>query len=78
MPRTRPLTPRYLRFLGTGATVGLALTVVTVLVRGDAVERPVVLFFYLGFLLVGAGALLGGLVAVLLPAGRSDRDRPGP
>ena len=70
--------PRYLRFLGTGAALGLALTVVTVLVRGDAVERPVVLFFYLGLLLVGSGTLVGGLVAVLLPAGRADRDRPGP
>ena len=67
-----------MRFLGTGAAVGLALTVVTVLVRGNAVERPVVLFFYLGLLLVGVGALIGGLVAVLLPAGRADGDRPGP
>jgi len=78
VPETRRPSPRYLRFLGTGAAVGLALTVVTVLVRGNAVERPVVLFFYLGLLLVGAGALLGGLVAVLLPAGRTDGDRPGP
>ena len=78
MPERRRPTPRYLRFLGTGAVLGLALTGVTVLVRGEAVERPVVLFFYLGLLLVGAGALLGGLVAVLLPAGRTDGDRPGP
>jgi hypothetical protein len=41
-----------------------------VLVRGDVVERPVVLFVYLGMLLAGVGALLGGLMAVLL-AGRS-------
>ena len=67
-----------MRFLGTGAAVGLALTVVTVLVRGNGVERPVVLFFYLGLLLIGVGALIGGLVAVLLPAGRADGDRPGP
>ncbi len=70
VPRTRRPIPRYLRFLGTGAAVGLVLTVATVLVRGNAVERPVVLFFYLGLLLVGAGALLGGLLAVLL-TGRS-------
>lgn len=78
MPETRRPSPRYPRFLATGAAVGLALTVVIVLVRGNAVERPVVLFFYLGLLLVGAGALLGGLVAVFLPAGRTDRGQPGP
>ena len=70
VPASRRPIPRYLRFLGTGAAVGSVLTVLTVLIRGDAVERPVVLFFYLGLLLVGAGALLGGLVAVLL-SGRS-------
>lgn len=64
VPRTP--SPRYLRFLVTGALAGLAVTVAVVLLRGDVVERPVVLFFYLGLLLAGVGALLGGLVAVLL------------
>ena len=63
-------SPRYLRFLLTGALLGLAVTVVVVLARGDAVERPVVLLFYLGLVLAGVGALVGGLVSVLLP-GRS-------
>jgi len=58
------------RFLVSGALVGLVVTAVVVLARGDVVERPVVLFFYLGMLLAGAGALLGGLLAVLL-TGRS-------
>ncbi len=70
MPRTRRPSPRYLRFLVSGALVGFAVTAVVVLARGDVVERPVVLFFYLGMLLAGAGALLGGLLAVLL-TGRS-------
>jgi hypothetical protein len=74
VPRTRRASPRYLRFLLTGGTVGLVVTVVVVLLRGDQVERPTVLFFYLGLLLVGFGALLGGLVAVLLagPTPKSD------
>jgi hypothetical protein len=76
VPRTRRASPRYLRFLLTGGAVGLVATVVVVLVRGGAVERPVVLFFYLGLLLVGLGALLGGLVAVLL-TGRSEDPPPG-
>lgn len=70
MSGTRRASPRYLRFLLTGGLVGLVATVAVVLVRGDVVERPVVLFFYLGMLLAGVGALLGGLLAVLL-AGRS-------
>jgi len=69
VPETRRPTPRYLRFLATGGLVGLVVTAAVVLARGDVVERPVVLFFYLGLLLVGLGALLGGLLAVLL--GRS-------
>jgi len=70
VPETRRPSPRYLRFLLTGALVGLVVTAVVVLARGDVVERPVVLFFYLGMLLAGTGALLGGLLAVLL-TGRS-------
>lgn len=71
VPETgRPGGPRYLRFLVTGGLVGVVVTMVVVLVRGDSVERPVVLFFYLGLILAGLGALLGGLVSVLL-TGRS-------
>lgn len=70
VPDTRRPSPRYLRFLVSGALVGLLVTVAVVLVRGDVVQRPVVLFFYLAMLLVGTGALLGGLVAVLI-SGRS-------
>ena len=71
MSRTSRPSPRYSRFVYSGAVVGLLVTVVLVLVRGDAVERPEVLLFYLGVLLAGLGALLGGLVAVLI----SGRDR---
>lgn len=70
MTSIRRPSPRYVRFLVSGALVGLVVTAVVVLARGDVVERPVVLFFYLGMLLAGAGALLGGLLAVLL-TGRS-------
>ncbi len=66
MPGTLHRRPRYLRFLMTGALVGLAVNVVVVAVRAGAVERPVLLFFYLGLLLSGLGALLGGLVAVVV------------
>ncbi|MGH8892748.1 MAG: hypothetical protein ACRDWY_05495 [Actinomycetes bacterium] len=68
-PPTRR-TPRYLRFLGTGGAVGLLSAAVLVLVRGDLVERPSVLFFYLALVLTGLGALLGALVAVLVEARR--------
>jgi hypothetical protein len=70
-------SPRYLRFLLTGAVAGLLVTVVVVLGRGDAVDRPVALFFYLGLLLVGAGALVGGLAAVLA-TGRAEPGGPDP
>lgn len=63
-------SPRYLRFLLTGALAGLVATAVVVLARGDAVERPAVLFFYLGILLAGAGALAAGVLAVLIEARR--------
>jgi hypothetical protein len=60
--------PRYARFLGSGALVGVLVTLVVVAVRASAVERPVLLLFYLGLLLAGIGALVGGLLAVVLEA----------
>lgn len=62
--------PRYLRFLLSGAAAGAVATAVIVLLRGDAVDRPGVLFFYLLLLLGGLGALAGGALAVLLEARR--------
>ena len=57
--------PRYASFLVTGGLVGLLITIAVVLGPGADVERRRALFFYLGILLTGTGALLGGLVAVL-------------
>jgi hypothetical protein len=58
--------PRYPSFLATGGLVGLLGTIAVVLGPGGDVQRQRALFFYLGILLVGTGALLGGLVAVLV------------
>jgi len=70
VPR-RP-TPRYASFLATGALLGVAITVVVVLVRGPGGDIDTEkLFFYLGLLLAGIGALLGGIVAVVLEGRRA-------
>jgi hypothetical protein len=58
--------PRYASFLLTGALIGLAVTLVVVLGPGADQQRRAQLFFYLGLLLIGTGALLGGVVAVLV------------
>ena len=64
---TRPRgNPRYASFLATGGAVGLLLTVVLVQGPGRDVDNRGRLFLYLAVLLVGLGALLGGLAAVLL------------
>jgi hypothetical protein len=58
--------PRYASFLVTGGLVGLLVTIAVVLGPGADAERRRALFFYLGILLIGIGALLGGLLAVLV------------
>ena len=58
--------PRYLRFILSGAVVGLVVSGVLTAVRADHVEQPRYLLLYLALLLGGIGALLGGLVAVLI------------
>ncbi len=58
--------PRYAGFLLTGAVAGLLVDVGVVLGPGADAQSPNQLFFYLGLLLIGAGALAGGLVAVLI------------
>jgi hypothetical protein len=63
-PRRR--NPRYPSFLLTGALIGLLATLVIVLGPAADADRRPQLFFYLGLLLVGTGALLAGLVAVLV------------
>ena len=68
--------PRYPSFLATGGLVGLLVTLAVVVGPGADVERRQALFFYLGILLTGTGALLGGLVAVLVE-GRH-KSPPGP
>ena len=62
--------PRYLAFLGTGAIVGLLVTLVLALSADDSAGSTRRLVFYLGILLGGLGALIGGAVAVWL-----ERDR---
>lgn len=65
-PRQRQHRPRYGSFLTTGALIGLLITVVVLLGPGADVDRRSQLFFYLGMLLAGTGALIGGLAAVVL------------
>jgi hypothetical protein len=78
VPETRRRAPRYLSFLASGALVGVLVTLVVVGVRASAVDRPGLLFFYLGLLLAGIGALLGGLVAVVLEARHRSPRRESP
>jgi hypothetical protein len=69
VPETRR-TPRYAAFLGTGAVVGVVVAIVLLLTVGDDVQDSRRLLFYLCALLAGIGALLGGLVAVLVEGRR--------
>jgi hypothetical protein len=70
--------PKYASFLVSGGLVGLAVTAVVVLGPGADAERRGQLLFYLAILLAGTGALLGGLVAVLLEGRRGSRGEDGP
>ena len=67
MPRRNP---RYSAFLVTGAVVGVFAAAVLVLGPGAGVDDRTRLLTYLVALLGGIGALLGGLVAVLIEARR--------
>ena len=67
---TRRRGPRYLRFLLSGGAVGVLVGLVLTLASSAEVERPILLFLYLGVLLGVIGALLGGLVAVVLDGRR--------
>ena len=71
-PPTRS-TPRYLRFLVTGALAGVLVALVLTVGRSGSVEQPGVLFLYLAVVLAVVGGILGGLVAVVLDARRSRR-----
>ena len=66
-------SPRYLRFLVTGALAGVLLGVVLTVGRSGQVERPWVLFLYLAIVLGVVGGILGGLVAVVLESWRARR-----
>ena len=72
LPKSRR-SPRYLRFLVTGALVGVLVAVVLTLRRAGQVEQPWVLFLYLAIVLGVVGGILGGLVAVVLDARRARR-----
>lgn len=63
-------TPRYPAFLLSGAALGVVVAVVVWVLRGGIVQRPGALLFYLVVVLVGLGALAGGVVAVLLEGRR--------
>jgi hypothetical protein len=67
----RPRNPRYSAFLVTGAVVGVLAAVVLALGPGAGVDDRTRLLAYLVALLGGIGALLGGLLAVLLEARRN-------
>ena len=71
-PQTRR-SPRYLRFLVTGALVGVLVALVLTVRRSGSVEQPGVLFLYLAVVLAVVGGILGGLVAVVLDAWRARR-----
>ena len=71
-PQTRR-SPRYLRFLVTGALVGVVVALVLTVGRAGQVEQPWVLFLYLAVVLAVVGGILGGLVAVVLDAWRARR-----
>jgi H+/Cl- antiporter ClcA len=62
--------PRYLPFLVTGFVVGIFATAVLTVAFGGQVDQTRKLALYLGVLLAGLGALLGGALAVWL-----ERDR---
>ena len=72
-PPTRRASPRYLRFLVTGALVGVVVALVLTVGRAGQVEQPWVLFLYLAVVLAVVGGILGGLVAVVLDAWRARR-----
>jgi MFS family permease len=62
--------PRYSRFLVTGGLVGVVAAIIVVIGPGaDVDQRGRLLALLLG-LLTGLGALLGGIIAVLLEARR--------
>ena len=63
MPETRRRLPRYPAFLVSGAAVGLVAALILALGPGAGVDDQPRLLAYLG-------ALLGGLVAVLIEARR--------
>ena len=71
-PRTRR-SPRYLRFLGTGALIGVLVAVVLTVGRSGQVEQPGALLLYLAIVLGVVGGILGGLAAVVLEARRARR-----
>ena len=73
---SRQRRPRYVSFLITGGLLGLLVTIAVVLGPGSGVERRGALFFYLGILLTGAGALLGGLAAVVVEGRHKSRLPP--
>jgi len=63
-------SPRYVAFLATGAAVGVVAGLVLVLGPGAGVDDRARLLAYLCALLAGLGALLGGVVAIVLEGRR--------
>ena len=71
-------SPRYGRFLLTGALLGLLVAfVVAQLAPATSQYTRTDVFRYLGFLAMLVGGLLGGVVAVLLDRGSGSGTRSG-
>ncbi len=69
--------PRYGRFLLTGGAIGLVAAVWLFLGPGGEVDDKRRLGFYLGVVLAGGGALLGGFIAVLVEGRLAPRREKG-
>ena len=71
-------SPRYLRFMGLGAAVGvIAALILTVAFPAAGEFSPSQVFGFLGLFLVVAGGAIGAVVALIIDRAGSRRARPG-
>jgi hypothetical protein len=70
-------SPRYLRFMGAGAVLGVIAALILTIAFPDAAEfSPSQVFGFLGLFLVAIGGALGAVVALLLDRSGSRRAKP--